>query len=436
MKKSRLIATLLVAVLVLTSFTACGGKETEAEGTEQTVKTTVSATKEEKPDQSEGKEDVSENGATAPVDKNEGGNAGAPSTLQDGKVAATVGSYKVTDVMFEYFYAMNYEYCVQLELSYNQQGISVGFPLDKSPDEVLSKIKDENGKEMYFDDVLKDYALNTAHQQLALYAEAEALGYTLNADEKKQLEEAVGSVKKLAEAEGVSLDAYLKSNYSEQLNEAGLRELFEIELLATRYSVELQTKAYDSITAEMVEAEYNANKADYLSYEGDSTDVRHCLIMFEDTAASDEEKKKSAYAKAEKAMNEWKEAGATEEAFIKIVEKYNEDTASTPDGGLYSGITASSNYVESFKNWAIDPARKTGDCEIVETEYGYHLMYFVKNNGPEWKTVVREALQEKAYEEAFTAATSADGKYKLVKNDEVINELSDNFCKKLKEKLA
>lgn len=435
MKKSRLIATLLVAVLVLTSFTACGGKETEAEGTEQTVKTTASATKEEKPNQSAG-EEATENGATAPVDKNEGGNAGAPSTPQDGKVAATVGSYKVTDVMFEYFYAMNYEYCVQTELAYNQQGMSVGFPLDKSPDEVLSKIKDENGKEMYFDDVLKDYALNTAHQQLALYAEAEALGYTLNADEKKQLEEAVGSVKKLAEAEGVSLDAYLKSNYSEQLNEAGLRELFEIELLATRYSVELQTKAYDSVTEGMVEAEYNANKADYLSYEGDSTDVRHCLVMFEDTSATDEEKKKAAYAKAEKAMKEWRAAGATEEAFIKIVEKYNEDTASTPDGGLYSGITASSNYVDNFKNWAVDPARKTGDCEIVETEYGYHLMYFVKNNGPEWKTVVREALQEKAYEEAFTAATSTDGKYKLVKNDDVINELSDNFCKKLKEKLA
>ena len=44
--------------------------------------------------------------------------------------------------------------------------------------------------------------------------------------------------------------------------------------------------------------------------------------------------------------------------------------------GLYSDISADSSYVESFEAWAIDPARTVGETGIVETEYGYHIMYF------------------------------------------------------------
>jgi hypothetical protein len=34
--------------------------------------------------------------------------------------------------------------------------------------------------------------------------------------------------------------------------------------------------------------------------------------------------------------------------------------------------------VEAFNDWCFDPARKAGDYEVVETEYGYHLIYFVR----------------------------------------------------------
>ena len=34
-------------------------------------------------------------------------------------------------------------------------------------------------------------------------------------------------------------------------------------------------------------------------------------------------------------------------------------------------------YVESFTNWATDPARKAGDTGIIESTYGYHVMYYV-----------------------------------------------------------
>ena len=32
--------------------------------------------------------------------------------------------------------------------------------------------------------------------------------------------------------------------------------------------------------------------------------------------------------------------------------------------------------VTEFEDWCFDPARKVGDCEIIATTYGYHVMYF------------------------------------------------------------
>lgn len=112
--------------------------------------------------------------------------------------------------------------------------------------------------------------------------------------------------------------------------------------------------------------------------------VRHLLVSFEGgtydsttgtTTYSDEEKA-AAKETAEKYLNEWKEGEATEATFIDLVKKYTDDEASAETGGLYEEITPASNYVENFLNWAIDPDRKAGNVEIVETEYGYHIMYY------------------------------------------------------------
>ena len=53
--------------------------------------------------------------------------------------------------------------------------------------------------------------------------------------------------------------------------------------------------------------------------------------------------------------------------------------------------------VEAFDNWIFDPARQPGDSGIVETEIGYHIMYYVGNDNEEvWKSTVRTALANEA----------------------------------------
>ena len=115
-----------------------------------------------------------------------------------------------------------------------------------------------------------------------------------------------------------------------------------------------------------------------------TSSVRHLLVKFdggtEDETTGElvytEEEMTAAKDQADAYLKEWKEGDATEESFIKLVQEHSDDT-SAAEGGLFSQIHPGSSYVEAFLNWSIDPNRKVGDTEVIETEYGYHVMYYV-----------------------------------------------------------
>lgn len=106
--------------------------------------------------------------------------------------------------------------------------------------------------------------------------------------------------------------------------------------------------------------------------------VRHLLVTFEE----DEEgnvsikAKEDAKAKADGYLKQWQDGEATEESFIELVKAHSDDSSAST-GGLFEDITPVSNYVENFRNWAIDENRQVGDTGVIETEYGYHVMYYV-----------------------------------------------------------
>ena len=111
--------------------------------------------------------------------------------------------------------------------------------------------------------------------------------------------------------------------------------------------------------------------------------VRHLLVKFE--GGTKDDKGNTTYSDAEKAaakteaegyLNTWKSGAATEESFVELVKEHSDDTSKTT-GGLFENIIPTSPYVPNFLNWSIDETRKAGDTEVIETEYGYHVMYYV-----------------------------------------------------------
>lgn len=116
--------------------------------------------------------------------------------------------------------------------------------------------------------------------------------------------------------------------------------------------------------------------------------VRHILFTSETYADS---------AKADEIYAEWEAAGFSEEKFIELSAQYNEDPGSAATGGLYENV-AYGDMITEFNDWLYDPARKSGDHDIVETSYGWHIMYYVgENEKTVWENAARSALQQNDY---------------------------------------
>ncbi len=174
------------------------------------------------------------------------------------------------------------------------------------------------------------------------------------------------------------------------------------------------------------------------SYAPIASNVRHILISFTDNASSSseatDEQKKAAKASADKIYKEWQSGAKTEDSFAALAKEKSKDTGSAADGGLISGITSSANYVESFRNWATDSSRNVGDTGIVESEYGYHIMYY-SGSDYAWKSAIRSAKASEDFEKQLNELEGSD-EYKLNKKDKNIDKAVKDFLKTFKQRLA
>ncbi|MBQ8228761.1 MAG: peptidylprolyl isomerase [Clostridia bacterium] len=125
-----------------------------------------------------------------------------------------------------------------------------------------------------------------------------------------------------------------------------------------------------------------------------TVDVRHILFMTTNSetgeALSDEEIKQ-AETNAKKALADWEAGDKTEDSFAQYATDLTEDTGSASTGGLYENVVPG-QMVAEYDAWIFDAARKEGDTGIVETEYGYHVMYFVGSNDSYSDATIRDDL--------------------------------------------
>lgn len=120
----------------------------------------------------------------------------------------------------------------------------------------------------------------------------------------------------------------------------------------------------------------------------DLINVRHILVGFSGDQNEDgtytDEAKEAARTSAEEILNEWKSGDATEDSFAELANAKSTDTGSNTNGGLYENVYPG-QMVAAFNDWCFDADRKAGDTGIVETSYGYHVMYFVGATGETYR---------------------------------------------------
>lgn len=179
----------------------------------------------------------------------------------------------------------------------------------------------------------------------------------------------------------------------------------------------------DGETTVPEETEPETHMHDGIAYEGAKHDDATGDTVYKETPKNNEDAKRI----AEEYLAKFNEGDKTEDAFAELADLYSDDTSSTTAGGGEGGLIENmkpGQYVQPFEDWAFDPARKPGDVGIVETEYGYHVMYFVSaEDEPIWKTDIRNALasekvteeteaQEKEYDGTLTETSSMERAYR------------------------
>ena len=113
--------------------------------------------------------------------------------------------------------------------------------------------------------------------------------------------------------------------------------------------------------------------------------------------------------KAEDLLAQWNAGDKTEDSFVALVKDNTDDTATMYTGGLYE------NFDEGYMDDGIDewifPADEAkrpavGDVKVIESTYGYHLIYFL-GYGEAWKADVESAMITEAFDEYYKGLESA-----------------------------
>ena len=160
--------------------------------------------------------------------------------------------------------------------------------------------------------------------------------------------------------------------------------------------------------------------------------VRHILVAFEggtvdqatqQTVYSDEEKA-AAKAKAEELLAQWQAGDATEDSFAALANEKSADGDGTT-GGLYEDVYPG-QMVANFDAWCYEEGRTHGDTGIVESPYGYHVMFFVSDSETNYRDFqVENHLREHDLGDWYTALIEAavvtDGKTEYLSKDLVLS---------------
>ena len=162
-------------------------------------------------------------------------------------------------------------------------------------------------------------------------------------------------------------------------------------------------------------------------------DVRHILAKFEGgttdsatgtTTYSDEEKA-AAKARAEELLATWESGDKTEESFAALANEKSDDGDGTT-GGLYEDIYPG-EMVTNFNDWCFDANRTVGETGIVETQFGYHVMYFVGDSDITYRDYqIKSELQSTEMNDWYLglreATTIVEGNTNYVKKDIVLSQ--------------
>ena len=247
-------------------------------------------------------------------------------------------------------------------------------------DEMLSKIKDEASFEKVYD----KYASDTSVDSLNTDKKKSSISPT---DVANWLFEADRQAGDTTVIEDTSNNAYyvvyFKDRYLDHTKTVDVRQIL----------ISADTSSSDAAETDETET---AEAGETATAETESAEAQE---------QAKEDAKAAAKVKAEQILKDWKSGDATEDSFAELAKTYSDDTGSNTNGGLYEAVKEG-QMVTNFNNWCFDATRKPGDTGIVESDYGYHIIYFIGDDAEEWHVNIEDTITSNKLNDYMTDLTA------------------------------
>ncbi len=324
------------------------------------------------------------------------------------KVVATMSGHELTNGQLQiYYWTQVYEYLDYWGNNTAYFGLDYTKPFDQQL---------KQGTDMTWQQYFLDLALNTWQRYQVLNILADKENFVMGEEYQKALDLSKSNMETLAlQNNFATADALLQSEMGPGCDMDDYMNYLERYYRGYQYFEKEFEKL--SVTDEEVETYFEEHIGDYeemgvTKETGLVSDVRHILIAVEGQEKDENGNPiysdadwEACRAKAQALLDQWKSGEATEESFAALVADNTADGGSASNGGLYQNVTFDSNYVEPFRDWATDSQRKPGDCELVKTPFGYHIMYFVKGEDT-WFTYAKSSLLTEKSKQLVDAAVA------------------------------
>lgn len=257
----------------------------------------------------------------------------------------TVHGMTFNELEYNFYYANEYAQLLSTAMQYQGSVPMNGGFIDLSA---------EIGDGMTFRDYINDLVTSDLQGEAFLLEYAQEKNVQMDTDVVASIDEKLNDARETADAYGITLDDYLKSYYGPNATEDGMREVLQ------RYEMVTQAMKHYVENYEFAEGE------DTLPV------VYHVLFPVYDNET------KQAY--TEEQMDQSKQRAEEFMASVKSLD----DMKTKGEKAVADGTSLeAAQYtvmpgmmVAEFEDWCF-AKHEVGDKDIVVTQYGYHVMYFV-----------------------------------------------------------
>lgn len=254
-----------------------------------------------------------------------------------------------------------------------------------------------------------DMALNTWRRYEVLSLNAEKDGVELTQTLQSQLDNMYETMESVMKSAGFdSVEEMVKHDFGNAATFEDYMAYMDIYYHGNNY-YNLMYLGLEVSDAEL-EAYYTENEtslvsAGYGKDAGTVMDARHILI---EPADDSDEAWATAKQTAQDLMDQWVSGGADEDTFADLAYEHS-TCSSASNGGLLSGF-GQGDMVANFDAWCFGQEHEYGDYGLVQTEFGWHIIFYVDSYELWREAAMSNLLSEKMYENL----TAMESEYPMI----------------------